>query len=349
MSNRSSNISSKKKRVMFFSSVKTKKMFSVQQFHRTDICILRDLGYQVILSNSVFSFLKFWEYDIAFIYFYRYGLLPAIFAKLFVKKVLFTGGIDSLEKEYAGAKKFMLQKYLFQLCSLFSDKNILVSNSDINNIKNFNQKLSEKTYYLSFHAIQFEEYEYKSIIGKEKILTTIAWMLAEDNVIRKGVDKSLYLFKKIHEIDNEFRMVIVGPQGKGTQLVHEIIKKEKLEGLVELTGAISEQEKISILKKSSIYTQLSNYEGFGIAAIEAMASGNIVVHSGKGGLNDGIGKYGILVGNKNYTEIAKNTYSVYNDPTNRMNMIQKGIQHVSNNFKYEKRLTDFQDILKSIL
>jgi len=78
------------KRVLFYSSVSTKKMFSIQKFYRTDICIMRDLGYKVSLCNSYFDYLQFWKYDIAFIYFYKYGFLPALIEKIFFKKVLFT-------------------------------------------------------------------------------------------------------------------------------------------------------------------------------------------------------------------------------------------------------------------
>jgi len=344
--NNKCNIS--KRKVMFFSSVKSKKMFSVQQFHRTDICILRDLGYKVILSNSVFNYLKFWKYDIAFIYFYRYGLFSAIIAKLFRKKVLFTGGIDNLDKEYAGNKKYNIQKIFFQLCLFFSDKNIIVSNSDLRNIKLFKPNLSLNNFPLSFHVIDFDSYKCSDVLNKEKILTTIAWMLGEDNVIRKGVDKSLYLFKKLHELDSEYRMIIVGPQGKGTYLVRKIIKDENLDGLVTLTGAISEKEKIKILKRSSIYSQLSCYEGFGIAAIEALASGNVVVHSGKGGLKDGIGSYGIQMENDNYDQISSNINNILLNSQIKAEMIKQGIQYVSENFKYEKRLNDFQNIFKSL-
>ncbi len=335
-------------RILYYSSVSSKKMFSIQQFYRTDICILRELGYKVKLSNSFFDYVIFWKYDLAFIYFYRYGLFPAFIAKIFSKKVLFTGGIDYLDKDYAGRKSFLIQKILFKLCILFSDKNILVSNSDIKNITYFKSKLPEIQFPLSYHVIDFNNYAFDDINKKEKIFTTIAWMLREENVIRKGVDKSLYLFKKLYELDNEFRMVIIGPVGLGTQILHEIIKKENLEGLVTLTGAISEQDKIRILKKSSVYSQLSYYEGFGIAAIEALASGNIVVHSGKGGLSDGIGNYGILVEKNNYDETVQKISSVLTDPNKYSKMIKQGIQHVCDNFKYEKRLNDFQKILSSL-
>ena len=74
--------------VFFYSSVRTKKMFSIQSYYRNDICILKDLGYNVHLSNSIWDFLCFWKYDIAFLYFYKYSFFAAFFAKLFRKKHL---------------------------------------------------------------------------------------------------------------------------------------------------------------------------------------------------------------------------------------------------------------------
>ena len=51
------------KTVFFYSSVQTKKMFSIQSYYRNDILILKDLGYKVALSKKSFDFLLFWKYD----------------------------------------------------------------------------------------------------------------------------------------------------------------------------------------------------------------------------------------------------------------------------------------------
>jgi glycosyltransferase involved in cell wall biosynthesis len=321
-------------------------MFSIQQFYRTDIKILKDLGFRVHLSNNFFDFFLFWKYDITFIYFYRIGLIPAIISKLFFKKVIFTGGIDFLDKQYAGLKNFYIQKLFFIFCSSVSDKNILVSHSDIHNIKSFKKKLPEKRFPLSYHVINFQDYKYDGQT-KGKVICTICWMLNEENVLRKGVDKPICLFKEIFQIDNEFRMIIIGSIGHGTELLKAIIEKENLTNYIIFTGTISENEKIDILNKSSLYTQLSEYEGFGIAAIEALASGNIVVHSGKGGLKDGISSYGILMENNDFKSMARNIYNLLSNPSQRNEIIRNGIQHVAENFAYEKRLDDFRCIFNS--
>jgi glycosyltransferase involved in cell wall biosynthesis len=336
------------KTVLFYASVKTKKMFSVQQFFRTDIQILRDLGYNVRLSNSFLDFLKFWKYNFTFIYFYKYGLLPAIISKITFKKVIFTGGIDSLDKEYEIRKLYLRQKLFFTLCTFFADRVILVSNSDKRNIQAFKMPLSMKKYPLSYHVIEFDKFCKDDIEGREKIVLTIAWMIAEDNVIRKGVDKSLLFFKQLHKLDPEYRMIIVGPQGVGVNLIKKIIQAEKLEQFVTLTGAISEDKKIELLKKSMIYTQLSIYEGFGIAAIEALAAGNIVVHTGKGGLADGISHYGVLCSSGLYDISAKEVLEITSDEKQWKCVVKSGVNHVYENFDYPQRLNKFREIISSL-
>lgn len=335
------------RRILFYSNVKTKRMFSIQKFYRTDICILRDLGYRVKLSNSFTDYLCFWKYDIAFIYFYRIGLIPAVISRLFFKKVVFTGGIDFLDRKYAGLKSYIIQILFFKLCVLFSNKNILVSNSDVKNIKKIKSNLPQN-FFLSYHVIDFIKYEHHDIALREKILCTIAWMINEENVIRKGVDKSLLLFKEIIKIDSDYRMIIIGPKGKGSLLIEKIIKDQGLEGLVILTGEICEKDKIEILKKSVIYSQLSIYEGFGIAAVEGLAAGNIVVHTGNGGLADGIATNGVRVDNENFEEIVERIFDIISDDIRHKDMVERGIIHVSQNFIYSRRLEAFRKIFKSM-
>ena len=78
-----------------------------------------------------------------------------------------------------------------------------------------------------------------------------------------------------------------------------------------------------------------------------MASGNIVVHSGKGGLKDGISNCGILLENDDYKNIAKNITLLLSNPSQKNLIIRNGIEHVGKNFKYEKRLGDFQNVFNS--
>lgn len=338
-----------KKRVLFYSSVKTKRMFSIQGFYRTDIQILRENGFNVLLSNHFWDFFLFWKYDITFIYFYRFGLFPALISKFFLKKVYFTGGIDDLDIDYAGEEKHFIQKIFFKLCNLFSDTSIIVSKADLKNIESIYAKNRlPKNLELSFHVIDFDSYKYSFDIKKQKIMTTIAWMVREENVYRKGVDKTVAVFDSLLKIDKDWKLFIIGPKGEGTTIVEELIRKKGIEDSVFIVGSVSEEEKINFLKISKIYMQLSIYEGFGIAAIEALASGNIVFHSGRGGLKEGVSNYGIEVENiSDSSHISDLIHSSLKFESNQRyeEFLNRGISYVAENFSYPVRKAQFKRII----
>jgi glycosyltransferase involved in cell wall biosynthesis len=93
-----------------------------------------------------------------------------------------------------------------------------------------------------------------------------------------------------------------------------------------------------LLKRSKYYFQLSEYEGFGIGALEALASGNIVFHSGVGGLKEGMGPHGMLVKDtSDFMQIGKQFFNVDENYEFWKNKIPDQILYVENNFSFDKR------------
>ena len=156
-----------KKSVLFFSSVKTRKMFSIQSYYRNDIMILKELGYDVHLSKSCWDFICFWRYSVAFIYFYRYGLFAAAIAKLLGKRVYFTGGIDYLEPAFATPRQRSLQAVLFRLCNILSDTSILVSSSDCRNVAALYGGRLPRNCKLCYHVIDIGRFLYTPDVAKK--------------------------------------------------------------------------------------------------------------------------------------------------------------------------------------
>ena len=333
-----------RKRVLFYSSVASKRQFSTQGFYRTDIVLLRDLGYSVSLSKSWVDFLAFWRYDIAFIYFYRFGLIPAILARLTGRVVLFTGGIDYLDRQFAGFKAFFIQSVFFNLCGVFAHANIIVSDADLANCLRVQWLFPRRKNHLAKHCIDVASYAGASFTGRSKHLVTIAWMARTENVIRKGVLETIHLFRQIHERDPEFRLFIIGPTGEGTACVRALITELELESQVVITGAISEAEKIARLKDALVYTQLSKYEGFGIAAIEALAAGCIVMHSNAGGLSEAVGSRGLVCAD-GAPACLDDLFELLAAPQRHAAWVSAGQLHVHTHYAREQRLEKLRVIL----
>ena len=129
------------KRILFYSSVNSLELFKTQKFYQIDISILKDLGYDVLLSNRIFDSLLFWKYDILFSYFYRYSFFAALLAKCFGKKTYFTGGIDSLDSDYASAfnyKRWVLSIPFFISCIRQQNPLTVLSKIILRKVKQFN-------------------------------------------------------------------------------------------------------------------------------------------------------------------------------------------------------------------
>lgn len=336
-----------KNKIFFFANVKSKELFETQKFYKIDIEILKDLGFEVHLINRISDFWKFWEYDIAFIYFYKYGVFPAFISRIFNKKVYFTGGIDDLEETYSTFERYTIQKLLFKICHFLSTKCIICSSSDFENVKKIYKEKTPKKIIKSFHSIEVDKFICSDTQQKRNDFTTIVWMGVINNVIRKGVDKALKLFSLLTSKYKEFndsKFFIIGKEGDGTPYIKELIKSLDLNGKVIITGEIDEQTKIKLLKQSRFYFQLSKYEGFGIAAAEALASRNIVLHSGKGGLKDSVAKYGIIVDiDEAFEDQVEKIYQKILDIDD--DFLVEGEKYIKKNFPYNRRKKDFEKII----
>ncbi len=332
-----------KKRVFFYSSCKTMDLFKIQQFYVIDISILEKMGFVVTPTNRIRDFFKFWQYDYGFYYFYKKSFFAALIAKVFFKKNYFTGGIDDFVS--SNRKEFLRQKIFFLLSYIVSNKCILVSESDSNNIRKIYHNRLKKKLFFSFHGIDLNncicnEAEYKN---KENIFTTIVWQGVKSNVIRKGVDKALKIYSELKRFD-EFAnssFYIMGKCGEGTQYLKELCNEYNITSSVVFTDEVTELEKINLLKRSKFYFQLSIYEGFGVAALEALAAKNIVLHSGKGGLQDVIGNDGVYISDNQKIESIKKMIEDYDTA-----ILKQAEKRILLNFSIEKRQKDFEQIIK---
>ena len=336
-----------KNKVIFYSSVKSKSLFLTQKFYQIDIDILQRMGYEVILSNKIVDAFQFWKYDVVFAYFFRYSFFFGLVARLFGKPVYLTGGIDALDIDYAGVKAYKIQKLFFRLCYMVATKCIIVSKTDLSHVEEI-IGIKAKKLAFSEHTIDTKAFCNTDLADKEPNFCTIGWMGDIENVKRKGIDKAICLFSSIKKRP-EFRFskfYIMGKIGEGTNLLEEIIKELHLEDSVIITGEVSEQEKIQTLKNCMFYFQISHYKGFGIAALEALIAGCIVIHSGKGGLSNSIYKDHILVDiNANFEYqtqfVCEKLLSI------DMNVIQKNAKECLTYYDNMRRLKDFEAIIKS--
>lgn len=333
----------KKKRVLFYSSVKDKELFYIQRFYQVDISILEGLGYNVILSNRTFDAWRFWEYDFVFAYFYRFAFFVALIAKLFGKNTYFTGGIDALDKNLVSEREYSIQKWFFKLCYWVSKSCIIVSRTDDYNVR---QIVKGEKFSYSEHTIETEPFKCE-LSQKENIFVTIGWQATIGNVQRKGMDTSIRLFAKLHEMPEYSNSVlyVIGKTGEGTKYLKNIVEELEIVEAVKFTGSVEEEEKVEYLKKAKHYFQLSKYEGFGVAALEALCTKCIVIHSGKGGLNNTIYENGIRI------DIDKSVDTMFEELKTKLasfeaEKLENGYREICARYDNDRRKEDFKKIIE---
>lgn len=100
-----------------------------------------------------------------------------------------------------------------------------------------------------------------------------------------------------------------------------------------------------MMTKSKYFFQLSKYEGFGLAALEALASGNIIIHSNAGGLKYVVGDNGLIFNKEVTKESIDELYEKLISFDYKKVIESK--TRIYNDYSFHKRMNEFNAIFKS--
>jgi len=281
-----------------YSSVSDKELFSRVGFYRDDIEALKMNGDQVLATNSLVEILKF-SPELMVAYFYSKSILAALVCHFIGCRVILTGGADQISPVLSWGWPLRMHQISAFISLLLAHRIFLSCSDDFENFSKlcFNIKFLKKKLVRVNHAVCLTgqiRIDNVRPIGRFYALT-LCWMGAVANVRRKGVDRAINLVALLRRIGVDAALDIAGTDGPGREYLDEIIKNLKLSEYVHFLGSISEQEKSRRFAARDVYLQLSEYEGFGVAAAEAFFAGMVVAHSNKGGLRDVIGEHGLIV------------------------------------------------------
>ena len=103
------------------------------------------------------------------------------------------------------------------------------------------------------------------------------------DVLQKGLDTLLDAFALLARERPGLELRIAG-RGRDRERVLAMVRALSLEGRVRILGAVSEEERRELLSGALLQVMPSRFEGFGMAAAEAMAAGVPVVAAASGSL-----------------------------------------------------------------
>ena len=141
-----------------------------------------------------------------------------------------------------------------------------------------------------------------------------------------------YVLEAIKKLDT--KLVIVGKDAGYKQDLMEKSKKLGIEKKLIFLGGIVDEDLIKLYKSSKIFVLFSEWEGFGIVVVEAMAAGKPIIVSNRGSLPHIVNnkKEGFVVKFKDVKELHKRIEQLLNDNKLCKNM---GIEGKKTSKKYE--------------
>jgi len=122
-------------------------------------------------------------------------------------------------------------------------------------------------------------------------------------------------------------LVLAGADGGLFQPLLEHAQDLKLGGRVQFIGHVDDAHVPALLAGATCLVMPSRLEGFGLPALEALACGTPVVHSGRGGLREAAGMQGLEIDCENPEAIAAAVLQTIDDMQTRDRMVEGGLAY----------------------
>ena len=203
---------------------------------------------------------------------------------------------------------------------LFYNKVICISTEVKNQIKNLlkipEKKLKVITNGINLNAIKLEKALDRGSLGysaEDKLIIMVAGFRIEKD--------HETLLKALAKLSNEYKLILVG-DGHRRKEIEDFIKLLRVEDRVTLLGVRNDVS--SLLKMSDIAVLSSHWEGFGLAAVEAMAAGTPVIASNVEGLKQVVENGGILFEQGDDAELVQHIIEITEISQKRKNIIDSG-------------------------
>jgi glycogen(starch) synthase len=168
-------------------------------------------------------------------------------------------------------------------------------------------------------------------------------------VTAKKVDLALEAFAEIIKSFPAVRLVIAG-EGIERSRLEELTKRLDLQGSVEFRGFIKPENVPELLNQVTMLLMASPYEGFPMAALEAMQMGRPVVTVAGGGVTEAVvhGKTGLITPPEDINALAEAIRFLLLHPGKAMEMGQAGRKRQLERFSLDNTANGYDTMYRRI-
>jgi len=239
----------------------------------------------------------------------------------------------------------LIQKIIYGLSFLLSDKIVCNSQNTCNNLSHFLHKKK----YIIYNGVDFkkidnvmkntEKAEYGLTIG------TVCRMVSA-----KDLQTLIYGFVKLLKMSGirNVKLTLVGDGPERKKLL-KLVKEQGLTEQVRFTGMLSRSSVYKELKQMDIFVVSSRWEGFCNAMVEAAGAGKAVIASNIQPLPEVIGKdnaYFFEVGDSD--GLALQLHKLASDTKKRQELGSKARDFVRSRYSLERSVREYEKLYKKI-
>jgi glycosyltransferase involved in cell wall biosynthesis len=167
-----------------------------------------------------------------------------------------------------------------------------------------------------------------------------------------GPDVAVEAFARIHAARPNTRLVLAG-RGTMREQLERRVAELGLAGAVEIVGRVPHEQVPELIASFDLMIMPSVYESetFGVAAIEASASGVPVVASRVGGVPEAVlhGVSGLLVRPGDAEELAAACIALIDDPARRAEMGRAGQRFVEKYYVWKRNTALMEEVYRAAL
>ncbi len=181
--------------------------------------------------------------------------------------------------------------------------------------------------------------------------------IADDITISKSIPQPLLAKKSIRNVlagkqkskpAEPLKLVLAGKIGWLAEEILQKINQSPLKDRIIMTGFVPDDLKSPLYEHSVCTAMVSPYEGFGIPALEAMASGGIAMVANTASLPEVVGDAGILVNPNNAGSIANGLLQTLHLTAKERSRLIKLGQLQCSKFSWQQSATAILQILESL-
>jgi len=167
---------------------------------------------------------------------------------------------------------------------------------------------------------------------------------------RKNLKNLLLAYEMLDEsLRKKYSLLLIGARGWLDNEIFEIIERLRLENnhIQQPNEYVDDKDRAALYSGASLFVYPSEYEGFGIPPLEAMACGVPTIVSNNSSLPEAVGNAAKFISADSITQITNAIKEVLNNKEEQKHLVENGFKQVDK-FSWDVEANKLIEVFKSL-